>query len=76
MVKDGVTSMMGIKEVVAAGAEVRIAYGRIEATSQQIEKALVQAGAHLGGGWAERVRYSEDCEAANTEVSERDFHGH
>lgn len=81
VVKDTVGGMMGIKEVVVEGAQIRIAYDLIEATSQQIEEALVQAGAHLGSGWAERmhrtfVHYTEDCEAANMEVSDRDFHGH
>lgn len=81
VLKDAVAGMMGIKEVVVEDAEIRITYDLLEATSQQIEEALVRAGGHLGSGWAERMRralihYTEDCEAANMEVSELDFHGH
>lgn len=78
---DAVTGMMGIKEIVVKDADVRITYDLLEATAEQIEDALLQAGAQLGGDWTERVRralvhYMEECEAANMEVSDHAFHGH
>ena len=69
----GIETMMGIQQVTIHGKDVQIAYDLLEATAEQIEKAIVEAGAQLGGNWKEKlhralVHYTEDCEAANLEV--------
>ena len=78
---DAITGMMGIKQVVVEEAEVRITYDLLEVTAEQIESTILTAGAQLGGGWTEQLRralvhYTEDCEAANMEVSDRGLHHH
>ena len=71
--------MMGVKEVTVEEIEVRISYELMEATAEQIERTLLQAGARLADGWMERlqrvlVHYTEHCETANLEVSKRGHH--
>ena len=74
-----IARMMGIERVDVEGTEIRIVYDLLEATAEQIEATLVQAGARLGGGWTERLRrawvhYTEECEVANMEVSDGGHH--
>ena len=73
---DTVASMMGIKQVVAEGTEVRITYDLLEATAEQVEETLLAVGAQLGEGWMDRLRralvhYTEECETTNLEVSDK-----
>ena len=72
-----------IPNLAASGStgDVAITYDLLEATAEQIESTILAAGAQLGGGWTERLRralvhYTEDCEAANMEVSDRGLHHH
>jgi YHS domain-containing protein len=76
---DAIAGMMGIKHVGVEDTEVRIVYDLLEATAEQIEARLLEAGARLGGDWTDRLRralvhYTEDCETANLEVSDRGHH--
>ena len=79
---DAVGAMMGIRQVRIEGREIHISYDLLEATAEQIERTLVEAGAHLGGGWKERlqralVHYTEEWETASLEVSpNRHSHHH
>ena len=76
---EAIAGLMGVKQVTVEGNSVRIRYDLLEATAEQIEERLLEAGARLGGGWAERlhralVHYAEDCETANMEISDRGLH--
>jgi YHS domain-containing protein len=67
--------MIGIKSLTAAGDLIEITYDLLQSTAEQIETRLEEVGAHLGEGWAERLRrafvhYEEECEIANLEVHE------
>jgi len=59
--------MMGIRGIQVNDATVSVTYNLLEATAIQVEKALEQAGAKLGEGWASRlkrgwVHYTEENE--------------
>ena len=76
LLSDAVGAMMGIKKVNIEEREVHISYDLLEATAEQIERTLIEAGARLGSGWKERVQralvhYTEECEAASMEVGPR-----
>ncbi|HEB62977.1 MAG TPA: YHS domain-containing protein [Gammaproteobacteria bacterium] len=62
--------MMGVKAVVVEGNKVIISYDLLQVTEMQIEKALVEVGLQLGGGWLQRlcrgwVHNSEEIEQDN-----------
>jgi YHS domain-containing protein len=64
--------MMGVKEITVADDKLEITYDLLQATEQQIEAKLAQAGIALGDGWAETLRrafvhYQEECEVDNLE---------
>lgn len=72
-VRARVGALMGIEAVEVHGAEVVVTYDLLQATAAQIEAAFADAGARLGGGWAERLRrsfvhYTEECEIGNLQV--------
>ena len=59
--------MMGMQAVTVAGGKLDITYDLLQATEQQIEAQLAEAGVALGEGWPERLRrafvqYLEQCE--------------
>ncbi|MDT8452947.1 MAG: YHS domain-containing protein [Gammaproteobacteria bacterium] len=73
-------AMMGVYAVDIDAAELTITYDLLQATAEQIEATLQQAGARLGSGWGERLRrafvhYLEETEVASREV-QPGFHGH
>jgi hypothetical protein len=50
-----------------------VTYDLLQATAEQIEAVLAEAGARLGNGWAERLRrgfvhYTEECEIGQLQV--------
>lgn len=66
-------AMMGVYAVEVEADELIITYDLLQATSGQIETVLEQTGAHLGAGWAERLRrafvhYLEETEVDSLEV--------
>ncbi len=66
--------MMGILDVRITGEKVAVTYDLFEATAEQIERDIEQAGAKLGAGWASRLRrgwvhYTEENELDNLAVS-------
>lgn len=66
-------AMMGIEELRIEENEVSIVYDLLQATAEQIEAALAEAGAPLGEAWPERLRrgvvhYTEDCEIGQLQV--------
>ena len=76
---DAISGMMGVRRVQVENSEVRISYDLLEATAEQIERTLLETGVRLGEGWVERLRcalvhFTEDCQTANMEVSDRDHH--
>ena len=65
--------MMGVYAVVIKAEELTITYDLFQATAEQIEAVLQEARAHLGTGWAEKLRrafvhYLEEDEVASLEV--------
>ena len=72
-VTDQLRAMMGVYAVDIDADELTITYDLLQATAEQIEATLQQAGARLGGGWGERLRrafvhYLEETEVASREV--------
>ncbi|MCO6412261.1 MAG: YHS domain-containing protein [Thiogranum sp.] len=72
-ISEQLLAMMGVYAVDIAADELTITYDLLQATAEQIEATLQQAGARLGGGWGERLRrafvhYLEDTEVASREV--------
>ena len=66
-------AMMGVYAVDVDADELIITYDLLQATAEQIEAALQQAGARLGAGWPERlqrafVHYLEETEVESLEV--------
>ncbi len=74
-------AMMGVKAIeIQDGNTVTITYDLIQATADQLEAKMVEVGAKLGAGWAERLRrgfvhYTEECEVGNLEVHPHPGHG-
>ena len=71
--------MMGMQAVAVEGDCLEITYDLLQATEQQIEAKLTEAGVALGEGWAERLRrafvqYLEEREVDSLEC--RPPHGH
>jgi YHS domain-containing protein len=66
-------AMMGVYAVDIKADELTITYDLLQATVEQIEAVLQQAGARLGAGWGERLRrafvhYLEETEVQSLEV--------
>lgn len=62
--------MMGVGEVQINGREIAVSYNLLEATAEQLERAISDAGAALGSGWAARLKhgwmyYTEENELDN-----------
>jgi YHS domain-containing protein len=73
-------AMMGVKDIeIQDDNTVTITYDLIQATADQLEAKMMEVGAKLGEGWAERlhrgfVHYMEECEVGNLEVHSRHRH--
>ncbi len=79
-VSEHLLAMMGVCSVDVEGSELTITYDLMEATAQQIEAELQQAGAQLSAGIGEQLRrafihYLEETEVENLEVKPG-FHVH
>lgn len=64
--------MMGVESVSVSDDRLEIVYDLLQATEQQVEARLSEAGLALGEGWAERLRrafvhYLEQCEVDSLE---------
>lgn len=76
LLTNAIGTMMGIRKIEVDGRVVRITYDLLEATAEQIEHTIIDAGARLGGTWKERLKralrhYTEACESANLEVTDK-----
>ncbi len=65
-----ISAMMGVRKVQISGAAVSVSYDLLEATAEQVEKTIEQAGNKLGNGWSARlkrgwVHYTEETELDN-----------
>jgi len=75
-------AMMGVKAVAVLDANtVIITYDLIQATAEQLEAKMMEVGAKLGEGWAERLRRGfvhsfEVIEVGNLEVHPHNGYGH
>ncbi len=79
-VTEQLQAMMGVYTVDIDANELVITYDLLQATAEQIETTLQQAGARLGEGWGERLRRAfvhclEENEVASREV-QPGSHGH
>ena len=79
-VLDAVQTMMGIERIEIDGDVIKITYDLLQATEEQIESEVAQAGAALGGEWSERLRrafvhYLEETELESLAAS-TSSHGH
>ncbi len=59
---------MGVQEVTAEKRRVSVTYDLLQVTEAQIEKALTEVGARLGGGWLERLRRGWVHDSEETEL--------
>jgi len=62
--------LMSVQNISVEGNRIAIDYNLLEVNANQIEQALVNAGAAMGSGWAERlkrgwVHYTEENELDN-----------
>lgn len=79
---DELGAMMGVKAIaILDDNTVIITYDLIQATAEQLEAKMVEVGAKLGEGWAERLRRGfvhslEVIEVGNLEVHSHHGHGH
>lgn len=69
------SGMMGVREVQINGNRISISYDLLEATAEQIERELVQAGNTLETGWSTRlkrgwIQYTEENELDNLATGE------
>ncbi len=67
--------LMGVQHVHIENRRVSIDYNLLEARAEQIERALLEAGATLGSGWSERLKrgwihYTEENELDHLASSE------
>jgi len=74
ILKTTLSEMMGVRDVRVASAKVTVTYDLLEATAEQIENDIEQAGAKLGTGWAGRLKrgwihYTEENELDNLTVT-------
>lgn len=73
-------AMMGVKAVeIPDDRTVVITYDLLQATADQLEAKMAEAGSKLGEGWSERLRrgfvhYMEECEVGNLEVHPWHWH--
>lgn len=75
MLADALHEMMGIQDVLVEGDRVEVTYDLLQASVEQIEAKIGEAGARLGEGWGEALRlafihYVEECTVGNLEVQE------
>ena len=76
-----IEAMMGIQFVEVDGDRIDITYDLLQATEEQIEQTIAQAGATLGEDWTEKIKrafvhYMEDTEAVTIEARPGSMRGH
>lgn len=74
LVERSLGELMGVDAVVAQGDTIEVTYDLLQVGLAELETALSDAGARLGGSWAARLRYaliheSEEWELAGREVT-------
>lgn len=72
--QDAIAAMMGVVHVDIDGAELRVDYDLLQATAEQIEQRVVEAGGRLGQDWRARMQrallhFGEDWEVGGREPS-------
>jgi len=78
---DTLSAMMGIQHVEASDDRIEISYDLLQATEEQIEAAIEEAGAVLGDDLMEKIRrafvhYFEETEAVTLEARPASMRGH
>jgi len=80
-VTDTIEAMMGIQHVEINGEQIEISYDLLQATEEQIEQAILDAGAELGDSLVEKIKrafihYAEETEAVTLEARPGPMRGH
>jgi YHS domain-containing protein len=70
LTSDHLHHLVGIKKVDIKGSHLYVTYDLLQITEMQIEQALQEAGAKLGGNWLHKlnrawIHYSEETELDN-----------
>jgi len=61
--------LMGVTSVAVAGDSIEITYDLLQVSLKELEAALVETGARLGKGWAERLRRALINASEETEIN-------
>jgi len=61
--------LMGVTSVTVAGDTIEITYDLLQVSLEELEVALVETGARLGKGWAERLRRALINASEETEIN-------
>lgn len=72
LVRELLTGLMGVDEAAVAGDTIEVTYDLLQVSLEELEQALTEAGARLGGGWAERLRRALVHESEETEIEARE----
>ena len=72
MLSTEIAKMMGIKNIAIKENRINITYDLMQATVEQVERSIVQAGETLGGAWGEKMKrafihYLEETELDSLE---------
>ena len=70
--KASMEALTGILAVAIAGDRIEIVYDLLQVDAGQIETRLVEIGARLGSGWAERLRQGVDLDKEDYPAADGD----
>jgi len=81
MVIEHIRSMMGIKDIIVDGDQIKITYDLLQATEEQIEREIAKSGGALGRNWTDKLRqafvqYMEETEVLTMEAEPGSRCGH
>lgn len=68
LIQDLLLALMGVSNVAIAGDRVEVTYDLLQVSLEDVEKALTEAGARLGGEWAQRLRRALIHESEEWEI--------
>lgn len=80
-VTDHIRAMMGIKDIVFNGDQIKVTYDLLQATEEQIEQEIANSGGVIGQNWADKLRrafvhYMEETEVLTMEARPGSMRGH
>lgn len=72
VVRELLGGLMGVYEVTASGDTIAVTYDLLQVSLEDLEQALTEAGARLGGHWGERLRRALIHESEEVELDARE----